>query len=90
MNDTMSKEKAADLLDNLVGMVSDTQGNDYDTALRMGADALNAERHARWQYIDYGGVGNWHCTACREITINATFYKYCPHCGARMDGGQHE
>ena len=43
MDDTMSKEKAADLLDNLVGMVDDTSGNDYDTALTMGIEALKAD-----------------------------------------------
>lgn len=43
MDDTMSKEKAADLLDNLVCMISDTQDNNYDAALRMGIDALTAD-----------------------------------------------
>lgn len=40
MHDTMSKEKAIDLLDNLIGMVEDTQGNDYELALKMGIEAL--------------------------------------------------
>lgn len=39
----IDKQTAADLLDNLVGMVSDTQDNDYDSALRMGIEALNAD-----------------------------------------------
>ena len=43
MDDTMSKEKAADLLDNLIGMVDDTNGNNYDDALRMGIEALKAD-----------------------------------------------
>lgn len=40
----------------------------------------------RWEYLDYGGVGNYHCTACRRICIGD--YDFCPNCGADMRGGQ--
>ena len=40
----MTKEKAAELLGYLVGMIEDNQENDYDTALKMAIDALNADR----------------------------------------------
>ena len=43
MTEYMDKQKAADLLDNLIGMVEDTQENDYDAALKMGIEALKAE-----------------------------------------------
>ena len=36
----MTKDKAIDLLDNLIGMIDDSHGNDYDEALRMGIEAL--------------------------------------------------
>ena len=36
----MDKEKAIDLLDNLIGMIEDNQENDYDEALKMGIKAL--------------------------------------------------
>ena len=36
----MTRDKAIDLLDNLVGMVEDNNESDYDTALKMGIDAL--------------------------------------------------
>ena len=36
----MSPEEAVDLLDNLLGMMEDSQGNDYDKALHMGIDAI--------------------------------------------------
>lgn len=39
----MTKEKAIDLLDNLIGMTEDNQGNDYDLALKMGIKALEQE-----------------------------------------------
>ncbi len=37
------REKAIDLLDNLIGMIEDNQGNDYDFALKMGIEALKQE-----------------------------------------------
>lgn len=37
----MDREKAADLLDNLIGMVEDNHGADYDTALKMEIEALS-------------------------------------------------
>ena len=37
----MTNEEAKDLLDNLIGMVEDNHGADYDSALRMGVDALD-------------------------------------------------
>lgn len=40
----MTKEKAAELLGYLVGMIEDNQENDYDTALKMAINALNADR----------------------------------------------
>ena len=39
----MDRKEAADLLDNLIGMVEDSGGRDYDTALRMGIEALSAQ-----------------------------------------------
>ena len=40
----------------------------------------------RWVYLDYGGVGNYHCTACRRICVNKGDYDFCPFCGADMRG----
>ena len=42
MDDCMDRQTAINLLDNLVGMVDDSQENDYDTALKMGIEALKA------------------------------------------------
>lgn len=39
----MDRKEAADLLDNLIGMVEDSHGADYDTALRMAINALTAQ-----------------------------------------------
>ena len=39
----IDRQTAIDLLDNLIGMVEDNHGSDYDAALRMGIEALKAE-----------------------------------------------
>ncbi len=39
----------------------------------------------RWEYLDYGGFGNWHCTSCRKIAIVNGNEDFCPNCGARME-----
>ena len=46
--------------------------------------------HARWERVR----SNWHCTGCHKgyrITNGAPMassFSYCPHCGAKMDGGE--
>lgn len=46
-------------------------------------------KHGRWEYTDYGGVGNWHCSVCHNIVVGAKGASlrtpYCPNCGAKMD-----
>ena len=39
----MDRETAIDLLDNLIGMVEDNHGSDYDKAIHMGIDALKMQ-----------------------------------------------
>ena len=39
----MTREEAIELLDNLVGMVEDNQGSDYDDALKMAIEALRTD-----------------------------------------------
>lgn len=51
----MTNKEAIELLDNLVGMVEDTHGNDYDEAFHMAIEALrekknkNAEPIPQWR-----------------------------------------
>ena len=61
----------------------------------MDAPTIEAEPtwHGHWEWNDYGGFGNYHCTVCRYIPyekFSRKFhpdYMYCPRCGAKMDGG---
>ena len=35
-----------------------------------------------------GGVDWWHCSSCGRLLSGVeTRFDYCPHCGAKMDGG---
>lgn len=39
----MTNQEAIDLLDNLIGMIEDNHGSDYDSAIRMAIDALKPQ-----------------------------------------------
>lgn len=35
-----------------------------------------------------GGVDWWHCSSCGRLVSGVeTRFDYCPHCGAKVDGG---
>ena len=45
-------------------------------------------RHGRWKE-DPSGYGFWICSACgfvSEASAAVMLYKFCPVCGAKMDG----
>ena len=63
-----------------------TKYNDLEVEV---IDVEPQRMRGRWEYVDYGGVGNYHCSACRRICINKGDYDFCPHCGAWM-GEQNE
>ena len=45
--------------------------------------------HGRFELIEKAGVDYWSCSACKEIVdeyYHKPKYKYCPNCGAKMDG----
>ena len=101
----MDRQTAACLLDNLIGMVEDTQENYYDTALRMGIEALNVQsvRHGHWIIKDNPGTG-WYRVTCSECGEDVTSvapvigffpnarvtWDFCPYCGADMRGEQND
>lgn len=46
-------------------------------------------RHGRWKLVGEDSRlrgGTWICTACN--TCQPYVSDYCPHCGAKMDGGK--
>ena len=48
--------------------------------------------HGRWVHKGprfRGGVDWWHCSNCGSLASGAEIkFRYCPHCGARMDGAE--
>ena len=92
----MTREEAADYLIRPVAS-STLPGEEYvkqliawGMAVRALRGELKAEpKHGRWEYTDYGGVGNWHCSECHNIVVGINGFpnltQYCPNCGARMD-----
>lgn len=55
----MEVKEAADLLDNLVGMVEDSHGADYDTALRMGIEALMESGDIIYRQAAIDAIRGW-------------------------------
>ena len=54
-------------------------------------------RHGRWIKDDVFGIPVYRCSACdKEFWLSAddtpqgSSYRYCPNCGARMDGDGNE
>ena len=43
-------------------------------------------QEARWKGA---GMGDYYCSLCQE-TVSGNKFKYCPYCGAIMDGGKAE
>jgi rubrerythrin len=43
--------------------------------------------HGRWIPVSNTGIGaTGRCTVCNKAIYGFVAYKYCPNCGARMDG----
>jgi len=47
------------------------------------ADVVRVEE-ARWKGA---GMGDYYCSLCQE-TVSGNKFKYCPYCGAKMNGGE--
>ena len=97
----MTREEAIDLLDNLVGMVDDNHGSDYDEALKMGKEALKQESsrsHGEWIKQPDHKIKKervyWQCSRCQEYICakdyfdQYTYCSFCPNCGAKMKSGE--
>lgn len=48
--------------------------------------------HGRWAHDGQRvrcGVDWWHCSNCGSLASGVEIkFRYCPHCGARMDGAE--
>ena len=50
-------------------------------------------KHGKWirggVWGDTGSVA-YKCSVCRETTYDGKYFECCPHCGAKMNGGNAE
>lgn len=44
-------------------------------------------RHGRWAHHKGGYSDHYECTVCGEGIVLTARFRYCPNCGAKMDGG---
>ena len=86
MDDLIDRQAAIDAVNTALFPKINT-AKDAEKALRTLPSAQPEQKTGRWQYVDYGGFGNWHCTACRKICICNGDFDFCPYCGARMEDG---
>lgn len=74
------------------------RGNEWETPITLGDDLVEAADvapvvHARWIYVEetLATSSGWCCSACRRPRWLSPdvpeVFKYCPNCGAKMDGG---
>lgn len=66
---------------------------DIEEALRsVPAADVAPVRHGLWAHEGprfRGGVDWWRCSNCGSLASGVeTKFRYCPHCGARMDGAE--
>lgn len=51
-------------------------------------------RHGKWIGASISGIDHYRCTECGEyiesVWTSNFDYRYCPNCGARMDGGSND
>ena len=43
--------------------------------------------HGRWELVDEAEPRRYGCSECSCLSWYGT-YRYCPNCGAKMDGGE--
>ena len=60
------------------------------------APTVEPVKHGEWVYVDKCHIQEWQainkCSVCGRSVCDATYgdkvvhFKYCPHCGAKMEG----
>ena len=83
----MEIKEAIELLDNLLGMIEDSQGNDYDAALHMAISALEKQVPKKpigaIGAIRFADLYFGFCPSCGEV--NNSEHGFCGKCGQAID-----
>ena len=69
----MTREEAIDLLDNLIGMIEDNHGSDYDTALKMAIKSLGIADD-KTEFFKCRCCKYFHSAVCRYSSENGVGY----------------
>ena len=98
MPEYITKEQAIDVVEEAIGNIinSDSESvnlTDLEIEIQMTitdyTDAADVAPvvHGEWRYVG----SNWECSNCLfPVYSKSKFYRYCPQCGARMEGGGSE
>ena len=86
----------ADALWRIVKLAWDTSDSeDFENSVFIAigtAPTIDTVKHGRWEPWDLSwGRSVWSCSVCRDAMevpteMGAPIYKFCPNCGARMEG----
>ena len=101
MADYIKREEVYDQLDRWARDLNNPQVYQRDDA-RCVIDGIPSAdvapvRHGKWIKDDVFGIPVYRCSACdKEFWLSAddtpqgSSYRYCPNCGARMDGDEND
>ena len=102
MSEYITRERALEILNDIGGCGAEPESYTagWDEAINAAYEAIQSEPaadvapvvHGRW-ILERDPAGKpvcYHCSACDSDGSHTSIriaYKYCPNCGAKMDGG---
>lgn len=88
MSRLLDEQAVVETMSKWLGYRTDAEQYPLRELLSRLPSAQPKRKRGRLEYVDYGGFGNWHCTACRKIIICNGDYDFCPYCGADLREGE--
>ena len=93
MNDLISRKELLESIEK-VSVKGNVLDDDWVYRFVQEFPSIDAVKHGRWKEVSddmYAGGGAWICSSCHYGFSWKAYSllpeeKYCPHCGAKMDG----
>lgn len=87
----MHNEEAIELLNHTIVIdINDERRAQKQEAIRMGVDALKAQKVGKWEIYVISMFDGEGCR-CSECGFEgAPYWDFCPNCGVRMEGTDEE
>lgn len=79
----MDREKQ---IEEMARIIHGTPFSDMNRAVAIYDAGFRKQSEGEWKQA-YNSSPRYCCTHCNHLYNNKSF-KYCPHCGAKMDGGK--